>query len=331
MSKISAILISSALAISLTGCMSNATPEVRAFEGLSQACESLKGGPEIDAVKVTAEKGKVPKVEFATSEPGASVNAPLAGIKSTQSKIVREGDGPKFTGNQLITIDYAVFSATTGTQLAANLWNGTDSASQVFDTQEGTKQYCDALSGAKQGSVVAFALPATDNDPEGSLFVIELKKVYLPYANGSAKAPEAGFPAVVLAPTTRQPGLVQPNFSAPTEFKRSILIEGKGELVKNGDSITVHYTGWVWSDSIGDPFDSSWVARDAQTPMSPATFTLSTDNLIPGFVKALEGVAVGSQVIAVMPPSDAYGENGQGSIPANSTLIFVIDVLGINK
>ena len=331
MSKISAILISSAIAISLSGCMSNSTPEVRAFEGLPQACESLKGGSEIDAVKVTAEKGKVPTVEFATSEAGASVKAPLASIKSTQSKIVREGEGPKFTGNQLLTIDYVVFSATTGNQLAANSWNGSDSASQVFDNQEGTKLYCDALSGAKQGSVVAFALPPTESDPEGSLFVIELKKVYLPHATGSGKSPEAGFPAVVLAPSTRQPGLVQPNFSAPTEFKRATLIEGKGELVKKDDSITVHYTGWVWSESIGDPFDSSWVSRDAQTPMSPATFTLNTSNLIPGFVKALEGIAVGSQVIAVMPPTDAYGEAGQGSIPPNATLIFVIDVLGINK
>jgi peptidylprolyl isomerase len=46
---------------------------------------------------------------------------------------------------------------------------------------------------------------------------------------------------------------------------------------------------------------------------------------------ALEGATVGSQVIASMPPKDAYGENAQGAIPANSTLIFVIDVLGINK
>jgi peptidylprolyl isomerase len=109
------------------------------------------------------------------------------------------------------------------------------------------------------------------------------------------------------------------------------LISGKGELAKIGDSLTVHYTGWVWNDDIGDPFDSSWIQRDAQTPVSPATFTLSEDDLIPGFVKALDGIAVGSQVIAILPPDVAYGAAGQGSIPGNATLIFVIDVLGINK
>jgi FKBP-type peptidyl-prolyl cis-trans isomerase len=329
-SKITSILVSSALALSLTGCMSNATPEVRAFEGLTATCETYKGGSEIDAVKVTAEQSKVPTVSFATAQPGSSIKSPLANIKSAQTKIVREGDGPAFTGDQLITIEYAVFSSTSGTALASSKWDGTDSASQVFNSTS-TKQFCDALSGVKQGSVVAFALPANTDDPEGSLFILELMKVYLPHANGASNSPESGMPAVVLTPKTGQPGIIQPSFAAPKEFKRSTLISGKGEAIKIGDSITVHYTGWVWSDDIGDPFDSSWNQRDAQTPVTPATFTLAEANLISGFVKALEGITVGSQVIAVMPPDVAYGAAGQGSIPGNATLIFVIDVLGINK
>ncbi len=330
MSKITSILVSSALALSLTGCMSNATPEVRAFEGLTATCETYKGGSEIDAVKVKADPNTVPTVEFATAEAGSSIKSPLANIKSAQTKIVREGDGPAFTGDQLITIEYAVFSSTSGTALASSKWDGTDSASQVFNSTS-TKQFCDALSGVKQGSVVAFALPANTDDPEGSLFILELMKVYLPHANGASNSPESGMPAVVLTPKTGQPGIIQPSFAAPKEFKRSTLISGKGEAIKIGDSITVHYTGWVWSDDIGDPFDSSWNQRDAQTPVTPATFTLAEANLISGFVKALEGITVGSQVIAVMPPDVAYGAAGQGSIPGNATLIFVIDVLGINK
>ena len=330
MSKITAILVSSALALSLTGCMSNATPEVRAFEGLAASCETFKGGPDIDAVKVTADQGKVPTVSFATAQPGSSIKSALAQIKAAQTKVVREGNGPAFTGNQLVKIEYAVFSSTSGDLLSASKWDGTDLASPLFDSKD-TKQFCDALGGVKQGSVVSFAFPATEGDPEGSLFVLELNKVYLPHANGSSNAPESGMPAVVLTPKTGQPGLIQPSFAAPKEFKRSTLITGQGEAIKIGDSITVHYTGWVWTDDIGDPFDSSWSQRDAQTPVTPATFTLAEANLISGFVKALDGITVGSQVIAVMPPDVAYGEAGQGSIPGNATLIFVIDVLGINK
>jgi peptidylprolyl isomerase len=54
--------------------------------------------------------------------------------------------------------------------------------------------------------------------------------------------------------------------------------------------------------------------------------------LIPGFVKALDGETVGSQVIASMPAADGYGVDGNGSsIPGGATLLFVVDILGVNK
>lgn len=330
MSKITAILVSSALALSLTGCMSSASPEVRAFEGVKATCETYKGGKDIDAVKVTAETNKVPTVVFATAQPGSSIKSSLAQIQTVQTKVVREGDGPTFTGDQLVTIEYAVFSSNSGALLSASKWDGQDVASPLFNSTD-TKQFCDALGGVKQGSVVAFAFPATEADPEGSLFVLQLKKVYLPRANGSSNAPESGFPAVVLDPKTGQPGILQPSFAAPTEFKRSTLITGKGDTVKAGDSVTVHYVGWVWTEDIADPFDSSWLPRDAQTPASPATFTLTEEFLKVGFIKALDGITVGSQVIASIPAEFMYGAEGAGSIPPNATVIFVIDVLGINK
>ena len=324
MSKLKAILVSASLVALLAGCSSNASPSLRAFEGLTPACESYKGGPEIDAVKVTAPDKKIPTIDIVTQQPGSSIKAPLATIKATQTKVLKEGNGPAFTGNELVTVEYAVFSSSTGKQLGSSQFNGTDPASQVFDSTN-SLLYCNALSGVKEGSLVIFATPATQDDPEGSLFVVELKKVYLPHANGDAQAPESGLPAVVRAPKTGLPALVQPNFTAPAEFKKAVLIQGKGETVKMGDSVTVHYTGWVWGATFGSPFDSSWTAD------KPATFTLTKGGLIDGFIKALEGATVGSQIIASIPPAEGYGAAGQGTIPGNSTLVFVIDVLGINN
>ena len=48
-------------------------------------------------------------------------------------------------------------------------------------------------------------------------------------------------------------------------------------------------------------------------------------------MKTLEGAKVGSQIIAVIPPDMAYGATGQGSVPANATLVFIVDILGIVK
>ena len=57
---------------------------------------------------------------------------------------------------------------------------------------------------------------------------------------------------------------------------------------------------------------------------------MTLDGVVPGFAEALEGQTVGSQVLVVIPPELAYGEEGAGSIPANATLVFVIDILGID-
>jgi peptidylprolyl isomerase len=55
--------------------------------------------------------------------------------------------------------------------------------------------------------------------------------------------------------------------------------------------------------------------------------------VVPGFAKALEGATVGSQVIAILPPSEGYGKAGNSSagISGTDTLVFVIDILGISN
>jgi len=57
---------------------------------------------------------------------------------------------------------------------------------------------------------------------------------------------------------------------------------------------------------------------------------LAEGSLISGFLKAVEGQKIGSQVIAIIPPAEGYGDTEQGSIPPGSTLVFVIDILGAN-
>jgi peptidylprolyl isomerase len=134
-------------------------------------------------------------------------------------------------------------------------------------------------------------------------------------ATGAAQPAEAGFPAVSLG-ADGAPEISQLDEPAPAEFKLSTTIKGEGPVVTLDDLVTVHYSGWVWG---GELFDSSW------TGGQPAQFSLL--QVIPGFTKALEGQTVGSQVIAVIPPAEGYGEQGAGSIPPNSTLIFVVDIL----
>jgi peptidylprolyl isomerase len=81
----------------------------------------------------------------------------------------------------------------------------------------------------------------------------------------------------------------------------------------------VQYTGINWNTK--KVFDSSWDRGQS------ATFV--TSQVIPGFTKALVGQKVGSQVIAIIPPADGYGDKGQGDdIGGTDTIVFVVDILG---
>ena len=82
----------------------------------------------------------------------------------------------------------------------------------------------------------------------------------------------------------------------------------------------VHYTGLTWADRT--VFDTTWDAE-------PKSIDLST--MLPGFAEAITGQTVGSQVLVVIPPDQGYGDQAQGQIPADSTLVFVVDILGIDQ
>jgi len=95
---------------------------------------------------------------------------------------------------------------------------------------------------------------------------------------------------------------------------------GTGATAKSGDSVTVNYTGWLTN---GTKFDSS-IDR-GQT----FDFTIGAGNVITGWDEGVQGMKVGGTRLLVIPPTLGYGSAAQGSIPANSTLIFEVQLVAI--
>jgi FKBP-type peptidyl-prolyl cis-trans isomerase len=107
--------------------------------------------------------------------------------------------------------------------------------------------------------------------------------------------------------------------SLPSGLKYYMLEEGQGNPVKAGGSVLVHYHGMLTDGTV---FDSSF---ERNQPVE-----LSLQQVIRGWQEGLPLCKVGAKVVLIIPPDLGYGEASQGKIPANSTLIFNIEILGSN-
>ena len=96
---------------------------------------------------------------------------------------------------------------------------------------------------------------------------------------------------------------------------------GEGQEVEKFNIVTVNYTGLLEDGTI---FDSS--LNPGRTPFR---FTVGAGQVIKGWDEGLIGMKVGGKRKLTIPPELGYGSRDNGPIPANSTLIFEIDLLGI--
>jgi len=121
-------------------------------------------------------------------------------------------------------------------------------------------------------------------------------------------------------PLSKEPKVVPPHGRAPKKLIIKNLIVGDGPPVLPSSTVTVNYVGVLYSN--GKVFDASWNRG------MPTTFPLS--GVIPGWTQGLVGMKVGGRRELIIPPSLAYGATGSPpTIPPNATLVFVIDMLGV--
>jgi len=119
-----------------------------------------------------------------------------------------------------------------------------------------------------------------------------------------------------------KPKVKVPSGKPPKKLVIKDLIPGTGQAAKAGDPITVNYIGVDFAN--GKPFDNSYDRGQ------PFPFQLGGGQVIPGWDRGLVGMKVGGRRELVIPPSLAYGPQGQPPvIKPNETLVFIVDLLSI--
>lgn len=277
----------------------------------------------LQSIDVTGEFGGTPEVAAYT---------PLE-VSKTEWRDVETGSGTALTSDrQPASLNLTFFSGETGDVAVAGGSTGTISTRMSMSELDTVVPGLSAsLDCAQAGTRVVTLVSPADLDPntatglglsegESAVVVIDVEKVYLAKADGADRfVVGAGLPAVVRAPDGR-PGVTIPEGDAPTELRVEVLKDGDGETVEAGQTATIAYTALTWAE--GTVFQTSWDSV-------PIAYALTEGNL-EGLTQALEGQQVGSQVLAIIPPELGFGEEETSSVPAGSTLVFVVDILGVD-
>lgn len=311
MRRISAALAVIGLsALTLVGCAS-ATPS-------EASCDHAVGtSGALDTVTVSG----------AVGTPDLVLSAPVY-VDHTVGKDETVGTGLRVTSDaQDVQFTITITSGSTGQKI---LTSGTQVMS-VSKWREAYAGFAQLMTCATEGSRIVGAIPASDLAPQAAqgwglsgtdsiVVALDLQKVYPAAADGVPQYNDRrGMPSVVLAPDGR-PGIIVPDTAPPADLAVEVLKKGDGPVVGDTDNIRINYTGLTWGSH--EAFDSTWEKG--------ASAAVTLDSVVPGFAQALKGQTVGSQILVVIPPALGYGDKASASIPAGSTLVFVIDVLGID-
>ena len=323
MRKLISVVMAAGIVVSLSACASGPF-------SLGGCTPSYTAGSNSELVTAKGQFKKTPNADFPT---------PLI-AKDTQVSALTTGDGHLVAPGETVVVQVSIYSGDSGDLVISTDYSAPGLLRLAGDAvpEFGKVVQCEAV-----GSRVAAVGPASDlvgeaaitannlplADDDTVVLVVDLVGSYLGKANGADQIAQAGLPSIALAPDGR-PGFTFPTGDIPTDLKIATLKAGNGEKVEKGDSVVVNYTGVLWDDK--SVFDSTW-ERDAPTILlAESSADAATGGLVPGFAKALIGAKVGSQVLVSIPPEFGYpAGSGPATVPDGSTMVFVVDVLGIVK
>ncbi|MFI6877963.1 FKBP-type peptidyl-prolyl cis-trans isomerase [Streptomyces sp. NPDC050400] len=332
--RLAALLIVPALALTATACGSDDGKKDSADKADSSSA-SPKAASVPDAVdtanpmpKVTGDVGKKASITVPKGDPSGKF------VVHTLS----EGDGAEVKKNDLVTMNFT-----------GKLWKGAKDLGTTYGAQGGGDQmvtagaegqlpaFAQAVLGKKEGSrILVVAPPAAGFGSQGNpqvgitatdtlVFALDVGKVIPKKAEGEQAAIPSDLPQIKA--DKEEPATISvPKNDPPKKLVDQVLIPGKGAEVKSGQTVTMQYSGAAWKLNQGkakaELFDSSWKTGQ------PFTTPIGQGRVIPGWDKGLVGKHVGDRVLLVIPADQAYGKEAKGAtLPANSTLVFVVDIL----
>ena len=297
------------------------------FAGLALAACSSSAPPSPNA-SVTAKGsfGSSPSVTIPKQTPTGTLAV----------KILIQGNGPTITKSDLFLSNFTIYVWSGKTN---KLLDSTYSSSPQVLPASLLPGIQNAVTGKKVGSRVLVVVPPKEGygtsgnsqlgvtGSDTLVFVMDLIQKYpsgTVSASGTKVSSGGGdLPTVSAAQGSAPKVTIPKGVTPPTALVSKTLIKGSGPVVTKGEFVVAQYTGVNWRT--GSVFDSSWQRS------LPYSFKIGAtpSQVIPGWDQGLVGQTVGSRVLLVVPPKEAYGSAGQSQagIKGTDTLVFVVDII----
>ncbi|WP_409482947.1 FKBP-type peptidyl-prolyl cis-trans isomerase [Arsenicicoccus dermatophilus] len=328
--------------IALSACGSNDAKTTSTTSATTTAGASASGSTSgaatpaaTTATPITAAaKGTVAGVTVAgtPTKPALTIAKPPVSVKETTVQTLTEGTGAVVKPGDVATINVVLASGKTGKTLDDTFAKGKPEELAMRGTLPGLAR---GIVGQKAGSRVLVAIAPAEGagliasrNPQSGLTadetmvaLVDIKQVGMSGTPCKVVTSKDGLPEVT-APADKAATIKPTGTPAPTQSTMYVLKEGTGAAVEAGQQLSAKYTGLLWAD--GKKFDSSFDRGAA-----PTDFPIGVKQVIPAWDKCLTGSKIGSQVMIVAPAAEAYGAKGMPpTIPPNSPLVFVVDVVG---
>ena len=309
-----ALVCALAMCLSLSACGSSA-PKAGTRDSFLQLADK--------PFTAKGELGQKPVITFKT--PYTVENFTYQTVQMGKGRAAKDGD--------MLCLQQIVYNPKTGKQINSTWEAGKTGVCSTYLSEKSVqKGFYKLFKGMTVNSTVVLGVTsdsssnatssANQEDYLLALTLIDARHMDLRATGSKVSTIDPALPKVTLGRNG------EPSISGLTSYKSNgklvsqTLLQGNGTTVKSSDSVTVQYKGWVLGGDASKPFDSSWKRG------YPISFSLS--GVIKGWRDGLAGKKVGSQVLIIVPPDQGYGSTAQAGIPANSTLVFVVDILAVN-
>jgi len=330
---LSALAVAAVVVTSLVGCSASSSSSASASCTPYYASGSASSTVKVSGVKTAAATATFPTPLVATTPQVSQNNA---------------GTGAKIQAGDQVDFEYTVFDAKTGESLGSSGYGasgsttprvGVDAKLKSVSTYALTRSLQCATTGerytlvttAKAGFGAGALSQNGISDSAVLVIVVSVGDHFPGKSTGTNLLPQDGLPSVITA-VSGQPGIVLQEQTVPKGFRLETVKAGSGATVKKNQTVHLKYTGWTWPTVAGDK-PVTWDQQTWDADQAIDLKVASTDDggqLPPGMYKAIVGAKVGSQVLVVIPPKDGFPSGSAPTgVDAKSTLIMVIDVLGI--